>query len=97
MAMPITNQCPCARKVRIPEVADPENLPPYAAGENTLCIFCDRILFNTLPGNRPDHASWDDEVHPSDFGQATAARARAGLIRGRPIDNPPVRNPKPRP
>ena len=93
----LTNQCPCALKRRIAEVPDPSDPPPYAAGTNTVCIFCDRVLHNTVAGNRPDHAAFEDEVHPGEQGLIIAARARAGDVRGRPIDNPPVRNPKPRP
>ena len=93
----LTNQCPCAQKLKLPEVVDPTDPPPYAAGTNTVCIFCERVLHNTVAGNRPDHASWDDEVAPGEVGLIIAARARAGLVRGRPIDNPPVREPKPRP
>jgi len=93
----LTNQCPCARKMRIAEVPDPSDPPPYPADTNTVCIFCERVLRNTVAGNRPDHASFQDELAPGEEGLIIAARARAGLVRGRPIDNPPVRQPEPRP
>lgn len=91
----ISNQCPCAQRLRIEFVEDPAEPGAPADKENVVCFFCDRVL--RAWDGKPQRPSYDDELAPGEDGQIIAARARAGLVRGRPIDNAPPREPKPPP
>jgi hypothetical protein len=91
----LVGDCPCFLKTRNPNTfTDPVETP--GPTENTVCVFCGRVM-RTNAGSIPRRASFDDEtLAPGEQGRITAARARAGLIRGRPFDNAPPINPRPR-
>ncbi len=91
----LVGDCACFLKLRNSDFfTDPVETP--AANENTVCIFCGRVLrTNATAATR--RASFSDEtLAPGEQGRITAARARAGLIRGRPFDNAPPIDPYPR-
>lgn len=91
----LVGDCPCYLKINQPvRFTDPVQTPgPF---ENTVCVFCGRVLRTNL-ATKPRRASFSDETAaPGEQGRITAARARAGLIRGRPFDNAPPIDPRPR-
>ncbi len=89
----ITSNCPCLQRMRVaPPFVDSAATVP--ADGNAMCFFCARLL-RTNASALPRRASFTDEEGPP--GLLVAARARAGLIRGRPFSNAPPRDPKPRP
>lgn len=93
----LTNQCPCASRRRIPPIDDTTDPGPYAANSNVVCVYCERVLRITSRGKKPERESEEGEVRPSERGQIRAAQARATVIRGKPVDNPPPRHSNGRP
>ena len=96
----ITADCPCAvrgRKGASSRWQDPEEAVPPDG--DAVCLYCGRIV--KFEGGVATRAAYDDEVPPPGdpaFGPYVAARARSGQYRGgRPFDNAPPRDPKPRP
>ena len=89
----ITSECPCLQRMRVPPpFTDPEATVP--ANGNAMCFFCGRLL-RTNAGALPRRASFTDEEGPP--GLLVAARVRGvGLQGGRPFQNAPPRDPKPR-
>ena len=91
----LVGDCPCALKLNSPAFTDPTETP--GPNENTVCVYCGRAM-RTNASNVPRRPSWDDETSaPGEHGRITAARARAGLVTGRPFDNAPPREPRARP
>lgn len=90
----LVGDCPCYLKLRTPiAFTDPVETP--GPNENTVCFYCGRAM-RTNSSNIPRRPSFDDEVTPipGEHGRIVAARARAGLISGRPFDNAPPIEPR---
>lgn len=93
----LTGDCPCAVRARVDGLfTDPTETP--GPTENVVCVYCGKAL-RTNASSQARRVSWQDEAQdvPGEMGRITAARARAGLIRGRPFDNAPPIDPRPRP
>lgn len=90
-----TGNCPCVQRMGIPvRFTDPsEAVTPNA---NCLCIYCGRGL-RTNAGALPRRVTFDDEMAPGEQGEWVASRARGQGLRGKPFDNAPPINPRPRP
>lgn len=91
----LTGECPCVQRSTLPvSFTDPTETP--GPNENIVCVYCGRVV-RTNASSVGRRASFDDEtVAPGEQGRITAARARAGLIRGQPFDRVPPIDPRPR-
>jgi hypothetical protein len=91
----LTGECPCVQNSSLDvQFTDPVETP--GPNENIVCVYCGRVV-RTNTASLGRRASFDDEVlAPGEQGRITAARARAGLIRGQPFDRVPPIDPRPR-
>ncbi len=91
----LTGECPCVQNSSLPVLfTDPTETP--GPNENIVCVYCGRVV-RTNTASLGRRASFDDETTaPGEQGRITAARARAGLIRGQPFDRAPPIDPRPR-
>jgi len=88
----LVGDCFCILKIRgSVDFTDPVETP--GANENTVCFFCGRVLRTNASSNTRRASFSDETTAPGEQGRITAARARAGLIRGRPFDNAPPIDP----
>ncbi|NIV46835.1 MAG: hypothetical protein GWN46_08510 [Gammaproteobacteria bacterium] len=93
----ITAECLCVQRSGLPVVFT-DNVETPGPNENVVCYHCGRVL-RTNASSAAKRPSWLDESFdiPGEQGRIAAARARAGLVRGRPFDRSPPIDPRPRP